>query len=116
MAERLGLSKDTVRRDLAVIEEEDRRRRHGSDHLAAEVARVIADLVPGGAEDSVTVIVSVLRTRVESGGPWCESWTGTPQDLAQRILAEVSLTDERIEEILAAVRAVLVRRQRGGGQ
>lgn len=106
MARRLELSKDTVRRDLAELRHEGRLElTAAADQRLAEVAQAIAAVVPGAPGDRITV--SVSHHHSGPAGPWCDSWTGTPEGLAERILAAVPLTDVQAEQILAAVRTAL---------
>jgi DNA-binding Lrp family transcriptional regulator len=71
----------------------------------AQLARAIASVVPG--EPGHTVTVSVVHHRSGPNGGWADSWTGTVESLADRILDQVSLTDAQADQIVAAVRAAL---------
>ncbi|MEU2992557.1 DeoR family transcriptional regulator [Streptomyces griseoincarnatus] len=108
MARRLQLSKDTVRRDLAALQQEGLRRQPAgvaNEGLRGEIGRAIASVVPGKPGHVVTV--SVVHHHSGPTGAWADSWTGTPEALAERILAAVSLTDTQADQIVAAVRTAL---------
>ncbi|MFD6035278.1 DeoR family transcriptional regulator [Streptomyces griseoincarnatus] len=108
MARRLQLSKDTVRRDLAALQKEGLLKQPAGtadEGQRAEVARAIASVVPGTPGHIVTV--SVVHHHSRPSGAWADSWTGTPEALAERILATVSLTDAQADQIVAAVRTAL---------
>lgn len=113
MAARLGLSKDTVRRDLAQLRRDGRLTQRNPDgRQTAEVARAITALVPG--KPGARVVVSVTHHYTEPGRPSFATWTGTPDDLAGRILEAVTPTSGDAAQITAAVYAALAPFLTGG--
>ena len=101
MAQKLGLSKDTVRRDLEAIEEEAARSAPpaeqpeptGSDGVAQTAPQVSGGGAPGGAQ---TAPVAQLPRRVAQplAGADLSQWPAVRRDLA--VLAQTGRTAEAL--------------------
>lgn len=115
MARRLGLAKDTVRRDLAELRQTGRlSQRTAEGRRSAEVAGAIASVVPG--KRGHRVLVGVTHYYSEPGRPSHATWTGSPEELAERICAAVTLDGDQAERITAAVHAALAPLLQGGAR